>query len=171
MPRIDLTALNNSETTIIINEPRGKWILISLVSATFVAIGAFVLGDSGGMDTFMAWGSIGFFGLCLLVSMIKVFGKADYLMLDPSGFTYTTLGRVKRLEWHQLESFGVAKVGPAMGSTSLIAFNYVPTMRPRGSDLSQSIAGFDGALPTNYGVKAAILAEAMQQRLVASHSR
>jgi hypothetical protein len=109
-----------------------------------------------------------FFGMGVIVGALQLFGKPDKIAFDQQGFTYRNLGKSVRMEWQQIMGFGTYKVGPPLGATTFVGMKLVPDLQNAGTVLADGLTGFHGALPTTYGVKPVVLAQAMQARLEAS---
>jgi hypothetical protein len=167
----DLTALNDPTRDFELVEPRTKGFWLTIGSAIFVAIAIMMLADEAYDQKAIAWGIVIFFGLGVIIGAIKLFGKPDTIKFDQEGFAYVNLGKSIRMEWEQLTGFGTYKVGPPFGATTMVGMNLNERMQSAGTALAHGLAGFDGALPTSYGVKPMVLAQAMQTRMEAAHTR
>jgi hypothetical protein len=169
MAKLDLLALNDPSRDFKLIEPRTKWFWISLGSGIFVAVGLLLL--SNGEDNLVAaWGAIVFFGLCLVVGLLKLFGKPDWIKFDQNGFTFSNFGKETRFEWRDMTGFGTYKVGPPLGATTMIGINLSESQKSKLTSFNNALVGFEAALPTNYGVKPMDLAMAMQKRMEASQA-
>ena len=145
---------------------RLKWVMIFLISASFVAISVW-LGDE--MDALTRWGSGGFFALCGLIAVPQMIGVGARLQLDREGFTCTTLFKSFRRTWVECSEFAPARVGPNL----MVGFSTLTdeTNHPRGAALARALTGVSGALPDTFGMAADELAELMnlfRQRALAA---
>lgn len=171
MAKLDLAALNDPLNEYEVIEPRTTGFWLTLGSLVFVLAGIFMLRQKDPVQTMIAWGTLIFFGLCLLVGLLKLFGKADSLKFDQNGLTYTSLGRPVRIEWDHVAEFGTYINGPAFLGTKMIGMNMTEAQKTKATAMASALVGFDGALPTTYGVKATVLADALQTRLEAYWAR
>jgi hypothetical protein len=169
MAKPDLSALSDSTRDFRLVEPRTKWLWVSLGSGIFVAIGLLLL-SNGENNLVATWGAIVFFGLCLMVGLMKLFDKPDWIKFDQNGFIFSNFGKETRFEWRDMVSFGTYKVGPPLGATTMIGFNLSESQKSKMTSFNSALVGFEAALPTNYGVKPMDLAMAMQKRMEASQA-
>jgi hypothetical protein len=137
---------------------RVRYILLSLVCFVFMVIGIWMI-RSGGDDVLMGWLIAVLFGLGTAVLLATLLPGAAYLTLAPEGFLVCSLFRKSLTPWGAVQGFGVISIR----STRMVAYDFVPDY-PKSKamrSLSRSIADFEAALPTTYGMKAAHLAEQM----------
>jgi hypothetical protein len=168
MSKVDMATLVDCSKVVDLVEPRTTGVLLSLGSGIFVTIGLFMIQDpSANPQT--SWGALIFFGLCLVVGLMKLFGSSDVLRLDEDGFSYTSLGRVTRIQWGTLASIKPITLGLPFIGQRVVGFNFLDKYRQSSANFARSISGSDAAMPSAYGVKAKVLAAAMQKRL--EHSR
>ena len=134
-----------------------KWFVIALGSLAFVLIGIWMV-RSG--DTF-GWLAIGFFGLCLAVSLICLFPKASYLRLPPEGFTMCSLFRAHTIRWEDVTGFGVGRVF----TNKMVMFNYVESYQrtPRLRSFNTELTGFEAGIPDSYGLRHEDLADLLNR--------
>lgn len=168
MSKVDLNALMDCSQIVDLVEPRTTGFLLTLASGIFVAIGLFMVRDPNANPT-AGWGALIFFGLCLIIGLMKLFGASDSLRIDEDGFSYSSLGRVTRVQWDTLQSVKPVTLGLPIIGQRVVGFTFLSKYRQSGADLARKISGSDGAMPSSYGVKAQMLAVAMQKRL--EHSR
>ncbi|HEV2413743.1 MAG TPA: hypothetical protein VGX27_02980 [Candidatus Dormibacteraeota bacterium] len=137
---------------------RWRWIALFLASAAFVAAGVLTFfvapgGRLGGVVVFL------FFGACATVGLVQ-FVAGSSLVLSPDGFTVNSLGRQTTRRWQDVESFVV--VEPSAFSRIVgIKFATPDGRMPAARKAARSVAGFEGALPDTYGMKAGELAALM----------
>jgi hypothetical protein len=165
MAKLQLHALGDPLVECELIEPRTTGFWLTVGSLIFVLMGAFLLTQSDPTQTLAAWGAIVFFGLCLIVGLLKLFGKRDTIKFDQSGFTFTNLGQSNRMTWDQFSSFGTYRNGLPLIGAEAVGMNLVESQKTKASNFANKLVGFDGSLPTSYGVKPKILAEALQKRL------
>ena len=82
---------------------RRRTIVLALVSAVFVVVGALAAADGAAIG----WAAVGFFGLCLLVFLALLLPGAAFLRLDHEGFTICSLFRPGRVRWRARSLSGV----------------------------------------------------------------
>ena len=148
-------------STIEVLHPRKlKWVLVLLGSAAFVAIGVALGRDPDVQPRFMVYLTIGFFGLCGLAALLQLIPGSSYLRLAPEGLTIRTMWRDTFYRWSDIERFGVGgfatRHGPFRQRHRMIGIDFVPGYQHGGiarqlMRVSSGIAGFQGALPDNYG--------------------
>ena len=135
---------------------RGRAWLLMPVSAAFTATGVWMIRA----HQVSGWLVAGFFGLCSLAGLAGVLlPQIVSLRLTSEGFTIRSLVRSSFIDWADVVEFGVTSVG----MNRMVGFNFAPGYR-RGAairGLSRTIAGFEGALPNTYGMKAVRLAALM----------
>ncbi|MEM6687019.1 MAG: STM3941 family protein [Bacteroidota bacterium] len=126
--------------------------MLVIISLIFTLGGAFMIAAG---DT-IGWLVSGFFGICLVVAIVGMFPKANYLKLHKSGFELCSLFRKTKYQWEDVHMFKVKK----MYVNTMVMFNFSEqfqqhiTMRKVNTKLS----GSEGALPDTYGLTAKELA-------------
>ncbi|MBX3480983.1 MAG: hypothetical protein KF842_11335 [Caulobacter sp.] len=146
---------------------RGKLALILVIGLIFVAIGVLLVSrpDQTASDLLIAWGAVGFFGLCVLVAGYQLV-RPSRLDLTASGFTYTGLfGKSFTVAWSDVETFHVWQ-NPA-AAHRLVAWRYFEGRAPRGAAIGQAL-GAEGAIPGAWTLSTDRLAALMQSHLEAS---
>lgn len=144
---------------------RWKYALLLLLSVGFVAMGVYLLPAGQGM---LAWGCIGFFGLCALVFAISLLPNASGLRLEDTGFVVRSLFRSHRTEWKDVGGFRPVRIGNRV----VVGFDYIPgalSPNARLRRVSSALAGVEGALPDNYGLSAEALADLLNRVQAAQH--
>ena len=93
-----------------------------------------------------------FFGLGLIVVVIKLLPNSSYLRLTREGFTVCSLFRCHNVSWNDTSEFGVVDLGvkKMVGWNSQTAAGKQPTL----FKTSQTISGYGCALPETYGLGA-----------------
>jgi len=119
-----------------------------VVSLVFVAISWWVarLGNAVG------YLGVAFFGLGLVVFVIKLLPNSSYLRVRQEGFTVCSLFRCHTVQWRDTSEFGVADLGvkKMVGWNSALAAEKLPSL----FKASQLISGYGCALPETYGLDA-----------------
>jgi hypothetical protein len=104
----------------------------------------------------LGWFVIAVFGLGTLVSVVQLLPNASYLLLTDRGFTVRSIYRSGFVEWGEIGFFTTATIA----TNRMVVFNYSShfdrAMRAR--QFARTLAGFDGALPDTYGMRAEDLA-------------
>lgn len=115
----------------------------------------------------LGWLSIGFFGLCLLVSMVLMLPNASCLELNSAGFTMCSLFRAHTILWVDVSTFGVGRI---MGN-KMVMFNFVDSYQGSSKlrTFNTGVTGFEAGLPDSYGLKHDELAELMNKFKAASN--
>ena len=145
---------------IVVHGSRARALMVTLICAAFVAIGAtFVLGPKG-FEPAMGFVML-FFGLGLLVGLWMLVAPAR-LEIGPAGIAQRVLWRTTRMSWTDVYDFRPV----AMGLTNrFIGFDYlVPP--PRGGGLRQlnnALVGAQGALQADWEIKSEAVADLLNQ--------
>lgn len=171
MAKLNLAELNDPCQVCVLVEPKSMGFWLSFGSLVFVVMGVFLIQQNETGSALAGWLSVVFFGFCLGVGLFKLFGKPDTLTLDHQGLTLTNLGRSHTIMWDHLSGFGTYNNGGLPWGPKMVGLNMTETHKTKGTALANSLSGFDGALPTSYGVKPRTLADALQRRLEAHWKR
>jgi hypothetical protein len=144
--------------TLELRPARFKWLIIFLISVTFVSIAVFLGPDD---EPLTRWGAGGFFALCGLIALPQMIGVGSSLSLDRDGFTCRTLFRSFRRRWVDCSEFAPAWVGP----NQMVGFSTASdeAMHPRLAAVARGLTGTAGALPDTYGHSADDLADVMNR--------
>jgi hypothetical protein len=167
MAKPNLDALADRTQNCVLTEPKGKFIWLSISALAFVVIGVFMVRGNNAGDVIAGWVGIVFFGLCLLVGLLKLWVKLDTLTLDQTGLTFTVLGRTNFILWDQITEFGTYNQSGLPLGPKVVGMNFKEVHKTKATAIASSMVGFDGGLPSSYGVKPHVLAEALQRRLAA----
>lgn len=152
--RVKMPDMAAAEPVEILRPRKIRWVLVLLISAGFVAIGiAVIRSPSAATEPFMAYGSLIFFGIGVVIAIVQLLPGSSFLRLSPEGFTIRAMWRDTFYRWSDIERFGVARQGMVGVSFS----QGYPQARGLRS-MMRSLSGFDGALPDNYGWDCARLA-------------
>ena len=136
---------------------RTRYVLLALASLVFVALGVVIFVDAGGFARVAGAAIVVLFVACGAIGVLQLlFGS---LRLSPEGFTVDGLGRQVTRRWSDVESFSVIR---APSRNEIVGIRFAPAgAESRVRAAIRSTAGFEGALPDTYGMKAADLAELM----------
>tara|TARA_R110002012_G_scaffold61127_1_gene160378 strand:- start:20652 stop:21143 length:492 start_codon:yes stop_codon:yes gene_type:complete len=138
---------NMGAETLILNPSKAKTIILLVVCTAFVTIGFLIEPQ----NSFIKWGIILFFGLCICVFALILLPRASYLKLTPEGFEVCSLYQKEFTKWSDIESFGLVNIH----YTTMVSITYKSshTKHKTGKKISQFLAKSDGALPDTYGLK------------------
>jgi hypothetical protein len=134
-----------------------KWLGMLLGCLAFCVIAVLMLRDGRAMG----WFCLAVFGLGGLVAAVALLPGANYLRLDEEGFTFCSLFRAHRVRWADVEGFATVRVA----SSPMVGWLYREGREPqgRGVRMSLALAGCHAALPENYGLGAAELAQLLER--------
>ncbi|MEQ1782846.1 MAG: hypothetical protein ABMA14_15885 [Hyphomonadaceae bacterium] len=137
---------------------RLRWLLVFLISLSFVAIAAWLGPDK---DPMVFWGAGGFFLLCGLVAAPLMFGVGSNLALDREGFTCRTLFRSFRRTWRECTAFYPV----SMGLRKFVGFSTEQdeAAHPNLAAANRKMIGATGILPDTFGLDAGELADLMNR--------
>lgn len=126
-----------------------------MVSSSFVAIGSYLIEE----NPFMAWMTIIFFGLGVIVFVIQLMPNSSRLKLSKDGFELKNLFKSDFTKWSDVDKFRVGYVG----RTKMVKYDFSREHNKYnvGKKIAKSLSGSEGALPNTYGMKAKELAELM----------
>ncbi|WNM18101.1 STM3941 family protein [Flavobacterium capsici] len=141
-----------------------KTYLLVIVSLVFIYGGTLMIKNGEGLK---GWLATSFFALCLFVFIIQLFPGATQLELNEEGFTTTNLFKTNFTKWSDVNSFAVGSVGSTnyLWRKKMVMFDYAYEFDEyeTGRNISKHLAGYEGALPDTYGMKANKLAELMNE--------
>lgn len=157
----------------ILTPSKKKHVLMLLGSALFVCAGFFILSrQSKSSDAWVAYSSIGFFGLCALVFVAQLVPGCSYLVIRKDGFEFKALWRGTRLLWSDVDEFGLAEftlyhIGIPQ-KHRMVGFRFSPSYK-KGSysnlrRLNEDLVGYEAALPDSYGMKHEDLVSLLTQK-------
>lgn len=143
--------------SIILKPKRSRTIGLLLVCTIFVAVGSFLLDK----EPIVAWFTIVFFGLGVIVFIIQLFPNASYLKLTKEGFEIRSLFRSDFTNWKDVQVFRSGNAGP----NKMVMFDFAERHKKfkQGKKIAKSISGNQGALPNSYGMSVTELAELMNE--------
>lgn len=132
-------------------------ILFLLLCGVFVVLGVRLMPTHG----WVAGLTIGFFGLGVVVFIVKLIPGSSYLRLDARGITVRTLYRTWRVNWEDVSDFFVARIGVR----AMVCWNFRPgyTGQSRSRAFARGLTGVEAGLPDNYGRSAKALADLLNQ--------
>jgi len=139
--------------------------LLFLGCSAFVAIGIFIR-DS---DPKIGWGCIIFFGLGVVVSLIRFFPNLTYLKLTDDGFEIKGLFRSSLTKWTDVKDF---KEGQIRGN-KMIFFDYTDKHKKwnNGKKVAKFLSGKEGAIHSSYSIKTKELLDLMKEYKLKSRKR
>lgn len=129
-----------------------------LMSLAFTAAGVWMIREGRGSGWFCAV----FFGVCCVVFFAQLFPGSSYLTVSKDGIEFASLFRSTSIRWQDISEIGtytIRQIGVPV--TTLVGFDFAADYdRGRaGRTLSKAVAGFEGGLPDNYGLRPEELAE------------
>lgn len=145
------------KTSITFEVAKGKQLLLSLLSLLFVLGGILMIRDGEKMG----YVTIIFFGLTILISILRIFPSGNYLRLTPEGFEVATLFRKHFTKWEEIKTLGTYDVA----FNKMIGINYKKGSNKIGDfskKLSKRMGVYQGAIPCNYTTKRVVIIEIMQ---------
>lgn len=133
-----------------------KTMRLLLICSCFVAIGVWMSESHDPWNRILAWVSILFFGLGVLLLLLNLVPGASFLRLESQDFQVRTLFRTVRVKWSDIDSFSVARPS----RREMVCWNYVAGRGPpsRLRAFNKERFGFEAAFPDTYGRKAQDLA-------------
>ena len=141
---------------LVLRSSRRTWVLVLAGCAAFVVVGAAV-----GRDEVAGLLAIAFFGVCGIVALAMVLFPSS-LAIDGEGMTLRHLWRRQRFEFRDCGPFR-AWQNPRAGAGQLVVFDWSGAQGPL-ADLSEELAGANGALPDTFGMSAGDLADLLNER-------
>ncbi len=141
------------EETKILKPKKLKTLGLLLISILFVTAGFFIKDNK----PFIAWSSILFFGLGIIVFLIQLLPNSSYLKLTSKGFEIRNLYKSHFTSWSDIESFTTGIIG----TNKMVMFNYSKehNKHSSGKKVARNLSGSEGGLPNTYGMKAEDLAK------------
>ena len=134
-----------------------KWLGMLLGCLAFCVIAVLMLRDGRAMG----WFCLAVFGLGGLVAAVALMPLANNLRQDEEAFTFCSLFRAHRVRWADVEGFATVRVA----SSPMVGWLYREGREPqgRGVRMSLALACCHAALPENYGLGAAELAQLLER--------
>ena len=103
--------------------------------------------------------NVAFFGVGVIIALVTLHPNSTYLILDKSGFTFSTMFRKAYFPWNQIQSFVVARVS----LNKMVGWNFIPEYSgyQAARKINTGLCGAEAALPDTYGISAEELVEVM----------
>jgi PH (Pleckstrin Homology) domain-containing protein len=139
----------------ILRPRKGKWALVLLGSAAFVATGFWMVTDSPS-ERFWGYAGIIFFGLCLVIALIQFIPGSSFLRLTADGITVRAMWRTTFYRWSDIARFGAAEFTTFGARQRFVGLDFSATYPHRDraqtvKKINRALIGFEGTLPDNYG--------------------
>jgi len=136
--------------------------MLLTVCLAFVACAIFLIhkGEKFG------WVCAGFFGLGIPVFLVQLLPNASFLTVTEEGIEFCSLFRRHKIRWSDISEFGVTTVRQqGLPVNKMVGFNYSPTYQraAKARSVAKALAGFEGALPDTYGMRAENLAQLLTE--------
>jgi hypothetical protein len=126
------------------------------VCLAFAALGVLIIVVDGSA---WGWAAVGFFGLGAIVLGATLLPGVSELRLDKEGFKVRSLFRTGRFRWSDVQNIRPVSIPPSR--IVRVGFDFAPNARPAAAWLSASLAGVEGCLPENYGLRPEELANVL----------
>lgn len=136
------------QETVVLRPRIFKPLILCLVSAAFFVGGLWMVKDNAPNGWFVTI----FFGIVLLVSLLRLLPGANSLTLTPSGFIMKSLFRSHFIAWEAVQSFQLGK----LAGEDAVYFNYHAhhRLQLKAKQFNHLITGNEAALPDTYGLTA-----------------
>lgn len=137
-----------NDSSLVTFYPKKTKILLNLfISAIFVAAGITMINE----NALLAWATIIFFGIAIIIFIIVLLPNSSYLRLSAQGFEIRTLYRTSFMEWNDVEDFGVGHI--RLKKMVILKLNS-NNMLSKTAKVAKMLTGMEGALPDTYGMSA-----------------
>lgn len=145
-----------------------KSIVLLLASCLFVISGFYIVEE----DILMGWVGIIFFGLGVIVFIIKLLPGSTYLKLTQEGFEVQNLFKSEFTKWSDVKIFSIGSIPIYIfgdifyiWKRKMVMLDYEKSHKKyrRGKEISNAISGHHGALPDTYGLSYEELVELMNE--------
>lgn len=147
---------------LVLRASRRKRFGLLLLFLVFVGTGFWMLGDDG-----RGWFVIVFFGVGAVVAVVELVWPGR-LELTPTEMRSIRLARSATYEWDRCGAFSTWEPG----GNPMVVFDYDGWAGSRAAKISRRLSGHGGALPDTYGMKAADLADLLNEyRRAATEAR
>ncbi len=126
-----------------------------VISLLFSGTGLyFILTDNAPLTLWLAFL---FFSICSIIFILQLVPGSSYLKINAEGIETVTLFRKSFIPWNAIKEMGVLR----MNMQTMIGINFSPKYikAEKGKMLSRNLSGWEGALPSTYGMKADKLVE------------
>jgi hypothetical protein len=125
--------------TTVLRPSRKKMAALLAGCIAFVAVGL-AMASTGAT---MGWAVLIFFGLGAIVTLVMSLPGADYLRLEPSGFTQCALFRRVFIPWSDVRGFGVTRIL----TNKVVGVNFETQAETRLMRAISRPVGWTGRLP------------------------
>ena len=145
---------------IVIRGSRARALVLTLICAGFVAIGAAYVSGPKGSDPAMGFVMV-FFGLGLPVALWMLVAPSR-LEIGPTGIAESVLWRTTRMSWDEVYNFRPVAMGL---SNRFIGFDYLVPPRKGGGlrRLNAALVGAQGALQAGWEIDSQAVANLLNQ--------
>ena len=130
-----------------------KWkTFMFLIGSLLFVVSSIMLNEQNDIE---GWIGTFFFGLCAIVFIIQLLPNSSYLKLTKEGFEEKNLFKTKFTNWNEIDSFRVGYITTQYSRQKKIMFDYSNSYEKAKlmRKLSKSLAGNEGSLVDNYGMK------------------
>jgi hypothetical protein len=129
----------------------------------FLGSSVFVLAGAANIekDPILAYVTISFFGLAVVLSGVSLLPSSSYLSLTSDGFTYSKLFQKQFVPWSQVAAFRAVKMGPTQVVGWVYSKNHKADRALR--KVSAAAAGVENVFPETYAMPAADLVELLER--------
>jgi len=143
--------------------------------SALLAWGGWSMTYSGGDQATKGYVGLVFFVTCCVVFLAQLLPGCSYLRLDSRGFTTSSMWRLTHYPWSKIRRFGVAEIPLMDGTRRLVGFELERRAdEPLPGSLTgfnrSMVAGFDSALPDNFGHEPEVLEDLMTRYLKESRT-
>ena len=145
--------------TVVLYPSRRRFFAYLLICAAFTAIGIRMIASGDAMGWLVAI----VFGAGCVIFAVSMLPGASYLELTDDGFLVCSLFRSHSTSWKAISEFRVGDIAPGRKSVVFDLADGAPASLLRS--VNRALAGCEGALPDNYGMKPEALAALMNERL------
>ena len=160
--------LQRFPTPVTLHRSTRRWLLMLAGNAAFVVAGVWMIADPASFDQtqrgvplfLIAWFSIAFFGLGLLLSILMLIPGMSYLRLDADRLTIRNLLRTWTTRWEDVDDFAAIDM-PGPRKILRVGYNDRTRAQRAVGRLNMGLVGRNSALPDTYGLKAEDLARLM----------
>lgn len=134
-----------------------KNLILFFGCSAFVAIGIFIRNSDGKIR----WGSIVFFGIGVIVSLIQFLPNSKYLKLTDNGFEVKGLFRSSFTKWTDVKNFREGQIR----DVKMIFFDYTDNHKKwnNGKKIAKFLSGNEGAVQSSYNIKTDKLLNLMKE--------
>jgi len=108
-----------------------------------------------------------FFGLGIPVAIVQLIPGSTYLRIDNDGLTLCNMFRETKIPWDIIDRFGVATIKTEYSTGKMVGINFTSSYKKAKvmRRFINAISGFDGALPSSFGMKVEELVDLLNECL------